>query len=121
MPDPASEEYTQVFKEGGKWMIENVRPCTPQFFNFICRNGIELCSCEGPALASVRVTCMAPKKLLLRAQDKDVRPDEGLFLSGMPMVAVHVLYTLGPAPQPSLDHRLLSPIQDGLWSSLHPE
>ncbi len=36
------------------------------------------------------------------------------------LILVAVLCTLGPAPQPSLDRRALSPMPEGLRNSLHP-
>ena len=93
---------------------ENLRPYTPQFSNFYPREQGKDCPVvEGLALAWEEITCMSWKKLVLGAQDKDVRPDRNI-LSGMPAVAdvpvlVTMLCRLGPAPQPSLDHRPTTP------------
>ncbi len=59
------------------------------------------------------------RKLVFGAQDKDVRPDMELILLGMPAVAVvpmlvTTLCRLGPALQPSLDHRPTPPMPERL-------
>ena len=86
----------------------------PQFFNFYpCEQGRDCLVVEGLALAWEEIACMSWGRLALGAQDKDVKPD-GDILSGMLAVAeapvpVTTLCRLGPAPQPSLDHRSTTP------------
>ncbi len=85
-----------------------------QFFNSYPREQGKDCPVvEGLALAWDEIACMSWRKLVLGAQDKDVKPDRGIQ-SGMLAVAdVPVLVTtlcrFGPAPQPSLDHRSTTP------------
>ena len=62
-------------ENGREKPLDNVPP-PPSFLISISMSGIELRSCEGLALGSVRVACMAPEKLLFRAQDIDVRLDK---------------------------------------------
>ncbi len=68
----------RVLKEGGGWArgILGHAPPPPSSSIFISRSGLELRSCEGLALARVKVACMAQGKLLFRAQDKAIRPDK---------------------------------------------
>ncbi len=56
---------------------------------------------------------MSWRRLVLGAQDKDVKPHRDILSGMLAVVDAQVLVTmlsrLGPAPQPSLDHRSTTP------------
>ncbi len=66
----------KVFKEGGERREKTIGHAPPSFSIFISKCGIGLTSWEGLALAKVEVACMSWRKLVSRAQDKDVKLDK---------------------------------------------